>query len=64
MTGSGYGESAGSYLPYSCSGSGEAPVGIGFAFAAAMDRDKRLFLSIFVCDAVEISGDEPGDEPR
>ena len=56
MVGSGSGENAGSYLPYSRSGSGEVPVGMGFAFAAAIDRDKRLFPLIFVYDAVKISG--------
>lgn len=46
----------GSCSPHSCSGSGEAPVRTGFALAAAIDRDRRLFPSLFVCGAVKISG--------
>lgn len=43
------------FVPHSCSSSGVAPVGMGFAFAAAMDSDKRLFPPMVVYDVAEIS---------
>lgn len=44
-------------VPHSCSTSGVAPVGMGFAFAAAIESDKRLFPPMVVYDVAEISGE-------
>lgn len=46
------------FLPHSCSASGVATVGIGFAFAAAMDNDKRLLEVMEGYNVAEINGNE------